>query len=51
MIGQKVGRQKEKMEEGEEVQDEEEERKQSRSTWSGERASSKGSHKLWKMVV
>ena len=41
---------KEKMEEGEDVEEEEEE-KQSRSTWPGETASSKGSHKLWKMVV
>ena len=30
---------------------EEEEEKQSRSTWPGKTASSKGSHKLWKMVV
>ena len=58
MIGQikgkvewKVGREKkEKMEEGEDAEEEEEE-KQSRSTWPGETASSKGSHKLWKMVV
>ena len=38
------------MEEGEDAEEEEEE-KQSRSTWPGETASSKGSHKLWKMVV
>ncbi|EDL38349.1 mCG145583, partial [Mus musculus] len=37
---------KEKMEEGEDSEEEEEE-KQSRSTWSGETASSKGSHR-WK---
>ena len=42
---------KEKMEEGEDAEEEEEEEKQSRSTWPGETASSKGSHKLWKMVV
>ena len=37
----------------EEVEDteEEEEEKQSRSTWPGETASSKGSPKLWTMVV
>jgi hypothetical protein len=39
------------MEEGENVEEEKEEEKQSRSTWSGETTSSKGSHKLWKMVV
>lgn len=58
MIGQikgkvegKVGRKKkEKMEEGE-GKEEEEEEKQSRSTWPGKTASSKRSHKLWKMVV
>jgi hypothetical protein len=33
---------KEKIEEGE---------KQSRSTWPGETANSKGSHKLWKVIV
>ena len=50
-VEQKVGREKkEKMEEGEDAEEEEEE-KQSRSTWPGETASSKGSHKLWKMVV
>ena len=31
--------------------EEEEEDKWSRSTWPGETASSKGSHKLWKMVA
>jgi hypothetical protein len=40
------------MEEGEDAEEEEEEEeKWSRSTWPGETASSKGSHKLWKMVV
>lgn len=40
------------MEEGEDAEEEEEEgEKQSRSTWPGETASSKGSHKLWKMVA
>ena len=38
------------MKEGEDAEEEEEE-KQSRSTWPGETTSSKGSHKLWKMVV
>ena len=47
-VEQKVG---EKMEEGEDAEEEEEEEKWSRSTWPGETASSKGSHKLWKMVV
>jgi hypothetical protein len=42
---------KEKMEEGEDAEEEEEEEKQSRSTWPRETTSSKGSHKLWKMVV
>jgi hypothetical protein len=45
MIGQikgKVGREKEKMEEIEDPEEKEEE-KQSRSTWPGETASSKGS--------
>ena len=58
MIGQikgkverKVGEKKEKMEEGEDAEEEEEGEKWSRSTWPGEPASSKGSHKLWKMVV
>ena len=51
-VEQKVGREKkEKMEEGEDAEEEEEEEKWSRSTWPGETASSKGSHKLWKMVV
>ena len=51
-VEQKVEREKkEKMEEGEDAEEEEEEEKQSRSTWPGETASSKGSHKLWKMVV
>ena len=46
------GENKEKMEEGEDAEEEEEEEeKQSRSTGSGETANSKGSHKLWKMVV
>ena len=40
------------MGEGEDADGEEEEgEKQSRSTWPGETASSKGSHELWKMVV
>ena len=40
------------MDQGEDTEEEEEEEeKQSRSTWPGETASSKGSHKLWKMVV
>jgi hypothetical protein len=59
MIGQikgnverKVSREKkEKMKEGEDTEEEEEEEKQSRNTWPGETASSKGAHKLWKMVV
>jgi hypothetical protein len=38
------------MEEGEDTEEEEGE-KQRRSTMPGETASSKGSHKLWKMVV
>ena len=45
---------KEIMEEGEDAEEEEEEEeedKQSRSTWPGETSSSKGSHKLWKVVV
>ena len=43
---------KEKMVEGGDAEEEEEEEeKQSRSTWPGETASSKGSHKLWKMVA
>jgi hypothetical protein len=45
-VDQKVEREKrkEKMEEGEEAKEEEEE-KLSRSTWPGETASSKGSHR------
>jgi hypothetical protein len=39
------------MEEEENIEEEEEGEKQNRSTWPGETASSKGSHKLWKMVV
>jgi hypothetical protein len=39
------------MEEGEDTEEEEEGERWIRSTWSGETASSKGSHKLWKMVV
>ena len=51
-VEQKVEREKkEKMEEGEDAEEEEEEEKWSRSTWPGETTSSKGSHKLWKMVV
>ena len=54
MIGQIKGKVeqkvREKMEEGEDAEEEEKE-KQSRSTWPGETANSKGSHKLWKMVV
>jgi hypothetical protein len=38
------------MEEGEDAEEDEEE-KWSRNTWPGEITSSKGSHKLWKMVV
>ena len=44
-VEQKVGREKEKMEEGEDAEEEEEEEKQSRSTWPGETTSSKGSHR------
>jgi hypothetical protein len=44
------GERKEKMKEGEDAEEEEEE-KQSRSTWPGESTISKGSHKLWKMIV
>jgi hypothetical protein len=40
-VVQMVGREEEKMEEGE-YREEEEEEKQSRSTWPGETASSKG---------
>jgi hypothetical protein len=39
------------MEEGEGAEEEEEGEKWSRSTWPGETANSKGSHKLWKMAV
>ena len=39
------------MEDGEDAEEEEDKEKQSKSTWPGETASSKGSHKLWKMVV
>jgi hypothetical protein len=49
-VDQKEAKKKEKMEEWQDVEEEEEE-KQSRSTWPGETAGSKGSHKLWKMVV
>ena len=42
---------KEKMEEGEDAEEEEEEEKQNRSTWPRITTSSKGSHKLWKMVM
>jgi hypothetical protein len=38
------------MKEGGDTEEEEGE-KQSRSMWPGETANSKGSHKLWKMVV
>ena len=41
----------EEKEEGEDAEEEEEEEKWSRSTWPGETASSKGSHKLWMIVV
>jgi hypothetical protein len=44
------GGEKEKMEKGKDAEEADEE-KQSRSTWPGETTSSKGSHKLWKMVV
>jgi hypothetical protein len=43
-VEQKVGREKEKMEEGEDTEEEGEE-KWSRSTWPGETANSKGSHR------
>ena len=49
-----MGRKKGKVEwkeEGEDAEEEEEGEEWSRSTWPGETASSKGSHKLWKMVV
>jgi hypothetical protein len=45
-VAQKVGREKkETMEEGEGTEEKEEEEKWSRSTWSGETPSSKGSHR------
>jgi hypothetical protein len=44
-VGQKVGREKEKMKDGEDEEEEEEEEKQNRSKWLGETASSKGSHR------
>jgi hypothetical protein len=50
-VEQKVRKRKEKMEEGEDAEEEEEKEKWSRSTWLGETAGSKGSHKLWKLVV
>jgi hypothetical protein len=51
-VEQKVGKgKKEKMEEGEDAEEEEDKVKQSRSTWPGETASSKGSHKMGKMIV
>ena len=50
-MDRKVGKEKkEKMEEGEDA-DEEEKEKWSRSTWPRETTSSKGSHRVWKMVV
>jgi hypothetical protein len=49
-VERKFGREKkEKMEKIEDTEEKEEE-KQSRSTWPGE-TTSKGSHKIWKMVV
>ena len=39
------------MEEGEDAEEDKDEEIRSRSTWPGETASSKGSHKLWKVVV
>jgi hypothetical protein len=39
------------MEEGEDAEEEEKEEKQSRSTWSEEIPNSKGSPRLWKLVV
>jgi hypothetical protein len=59
MIGQIKGKleqgggvgEKRILEEGEDVEEEEKKEKRSRSTRPGETASSKGSHKLWKMVV
>jgi len=40
-----VGEKKDKMEEGEEAEEEKQEEKQSRSTWTGEASSTKGSHR------
>jgi hypothetical protein len=45
-VKQKVGREKEKMEEGEDAEEEEEEAKLSRNTMPGETPSSKGSHRF-----
>ena len=42
---------KETMEEGEDAEVEENKEKQSRSPLPGETASSKGSHKLWKVLA
>ena len=53
MIGQIKGKVEQKLrgrDEGEDAEEEEKE-KQSRSTWPGETANSKGSHKLWKVIV
>ena len=50
-VEQKEGEKKEKMVEGKDAEEEEEEEKLSRSTWPGETTSSKGSHKMGKMVV
>jgi hypothetical protein len=44
-VEQKVGREKKKIEEGEDTEEEEEEEKRSRSTWPGETTSFKGSHR------
>jgi hypothetical protein len=50
-VEQKVEREKkEKMEEGEDAEEEEDKEEQSRSTWPGETASSKGTQ-MWKVVV
>jgi hypothetical protein len=46
----KVGREKEKMEEGGDAEEEEDKEKQNRSAWPGETTRSKGSHKMWNMV-
>jgi hypothetical protein len=45
------GERKEEMEDGEDTEEEEEGEKQSRRTWPGETARSKGSDTLRKMVV